>query len=196
MNPYTQGGWAQNEYGNAPSVYGALPSLAVSPSAPRSMQPDSVTFQFTQFRTTVLNCSVVSPQSRVAYRVITEATTPSCTLWKDNEGRVVAMAQWQPNATLELRGVTPRQRVRDWLRLAPDQSTRLMEVRGIHYAWAPIDGFICLYRSQTTAPKVLARIARTPNTVILELTQEAMQLNLLEPCLVATVLFVCGHNID
>lgn len=121
MNPYTQGGWAQNEYGNAPSVYGALPSLAVSPSAPRSMQPDSVTFQFTQFRTTVLNCSVVSPQSRVAYRVITEATTPSCTLWKDNEGRVVAMAQWQPNATLELRGVTPRQRVRDWLRLAPDQ---------------------------------------------------------------------------
>jgi hypothetical protein len=23
-------------------------------------------------------------------------------------------------------------------------STRLMEVRGVHYAWAPIDGFICV----------------------------------------------------
>lgn len=121
MNPFTQGGWAPNgEYATAPSVYGALPSLAVSASAPRSIQPDSVTFQFTHFRSTVLNCSVVSPQSRVAYCVVTEATTPSCTLWKDNEGRVIAKVQWQPTATLELRGVTQRQRVRDWLRLAPD----------------------------------------------------------------------------
>lgn len=88
-----------------------------------------------------------------------------------------------------------------------------MEVRGIHYAWAPIDGFICvrvpplseamysdtlvqLYRTQTSAPKILARIARAPSMVLLELTQEALQLSLLESCLVATVLFVCGHNID
>ena len=53
-----------------------------------------------------------------------------------------------------------------------------------------------LYRMQTSAPKVLARIARAPSMVLLELTQEALQLSLLEPCLVATVLFVCGHNID
>ena len=92
-----------------------------------------------------------------------------------------------------------------------------MEVRGIHYAWAPINGFICvslhlhildintslkaiknpqLYSTQTSAPKVLARVARTPNMVLLEITQEAIRLSLLEPCLVATVLFVCGHNID
>lgn len=31
---------------------------------------------------------------------------------------------------------------------------------------------------------------------MLELTQEAMQLGLLEPALVATVIFICGHNID
>ena len=98
-----------------------------------------------------------------------------------------------------------------------------MEVRGIHFAWAPIDGFICvrlaprlviparmrsrvdsfllalllqLYRTQTSAPKVLARVARAPSMVLLELTQEAMQMGLLEPCLVSAVLFVCGHNID
>ena len=53
-----------------------------------------------------------------------------------------------------------------------------------------------LYRTQTSAPKVLARVARAPSMVLLELTQEALQLSLLEPCLVATVLFVCGHNID
>ena len=85
------------------------------------MQQDSVTFQFTQFNSTVLNCQVVGPQNRVAYRVVTEATTPSCTIWKDNESRNIAMVQWQPHATLEIRGVTPRQRIRDWLRLSPDQ---------------------------------------------------------------------------
>ncbi|GJE85206.1 hypothetical protein PsYK624_012840 [Phanerochaete sordida] len=195
MNPYTQG-FQQQNWGTAPSVFGALPSLPVTTTPPRSIQPDSVTFQFTQFNTTVLNCQVVGPQSRVAYRIVTEATTPSCTIWKDNESRNIAMVQWQPNATLEIRGVTPRQRIRDWLRLSPDQSQRTMEVRGIHFAWAPIDGFICLYRTQTSAPKVLARVARAPSMVLLELTQEAMQMGLLEPCLVATVLFVCGHNID
>lgn len=124
MNPYTQGGWSsrpQQSWGTAPSVFGALPSLPVSTSIPRSMQPDSVTFQFTQFNSTILNCTVLGPQSRVAYRIVTESTTPSCTIWKDNESRNIAMVQWQPNATLEIRGVTPRQRIRDWLRLSPDQ---------------------------------------------------------------------------
>ena len=53
-----------------------------------------------------------------------------------------------------------------------------------------------LYKVNSSAPRVLARIARVPNTVILELTQEAMQLGLLEPSLIATVLLSCGHNID
>lgn len=124
MNPYTQGGWSnsqQQNWGIAPSVFGALPSLPVSSTPPRSIQPDSVTFQFTQFNSTILNCQVVGPQSRIAYKIVTEATTPSCTIWKDTENRNIAMVQWQPNATLEIRGVTPRQRIRDWLRLSPDQ---------------------------------------------------------------------------
>lgn len=120
MNPYTQGGWSQQTSGTAPSVFGALPSLPMSATVPRSMQPDSVTFQFTQFNSTVLNCQVVGPQSRIAYRIVTEPTTPSCTIFKDVESRSIAMVQWQPHANLEIRGVTPRQRIRDWLRLSPD----------------------------------------------------------------------------
>ena len=53
-----------------------------------------------------------------------------------------------------------------------------------------------LYRTQTSAPKVLARVARAPSMVLLELTQEALQIGLLEPCIVSTVLFTCGHNVD
>ncbi|KAH8101187.1 hypothetical protein BXZ70DRAFT_891932 [Cristinia sonorae] len=206
MNPFTNGGWSQagqgnsnpwdNTSGHAPSVFGALPSLAISKSVPKSIQPDSVTFTFTSFNTTILNCSVLGPQNRVAYRIVTEATAPSCTVWKDNESRSVAMAQWQPNSTLEIRGITHRQRIKDWLRLSSDKSRREVEIRGVLYAWVPMDGFICLYKAHATAPRVLARIARAPTTVLLELTQEALQADLLESCVVATVMFVCGHNID
>ncbi len=117
MNPYGQQ-WQQG--GAAPSIFGALPSLPVS-HAPRAMQSDSIMFSFTDFKTTILNCTVVGPQGRTAYRIITEPAQPACTIVKDNESKSVAMIQWQPAASLEVRGVTNRQRVRDWLRLSPDQ---------------------------------------------------------------------------
>ncbi|KAI0720753.1 hypothetical protein C8T65DRAFT_735693 [Cerioporus squamosus] len=193
MNPYGQGQW-QQQGGGAPSIFGALPS--VSPSAPNAIQADSVTFRITNFKSTILNSTIVGPQQRTLYRVVTESTAPACTIFKDNESRSIAMLQWQPNAAVEIRSVAPQQRVRDWLRLSSDQSRRVMEVRGVQYAWAPMQGFICMYKVNTSAPRVLGRIARVPNSVTLELTQEAMQLNLLEPALVATVLLSCGASID
>lgn len=53
-----------------------------------------------------------------------------------------------------------------------------------------------LYKVNSRAPRVLARIARMPNMIMLEMTQEAMQLGLLEPAVVSTVMLNCGHNID
>lgn len=131
MNPYTAGGWsrnggrgAQNPWGDGdaapPSVFGALPSLPLS-SIQSSMAPESVSFQFTNFQSTILNCTVIGPQNRTVYRIVTAQSTPSCTIWKDNESRNIAMVQWQPTATLEIQGVTPRQRVREWLRLSSDR---------------------------------------------------------------------------
>ncbi|OSX61086.1 hypothetical protein POSPLADRAFT_1034605 [Postia placenta MAD-698-R-SB12] len=195
MNPFTAGGWGTSS-GNPPSIFGALPSVPVSSSAPRSIQADSVQYKLTNFNTTVLNCTVVGPQNHVVYRVVTNSGAPSSTMWKDNESRNVGMVTWQPNATLEVRGVASRQRVRDWLRLSSDQSKRIMQIGGVQYAWSPIEGFICLYKLQSTAPRVLARIARLQSSILLDMTPEAMQLGLLEPCVVATVIFTCGHNID
>jgi len=85
------------------------------------MQADSVEFKFQDFNTTILNCTIVGPQNRVLYRVVTDSGAPSATMWKDNESRNVAQVNWQPNATLEIRGVASRQRARDWLRLSSDQ---------------------------------------------------------------------------
>ena len=117
MNPYGQGQWQQQGSG-APSVFGALPSASLL--APTAIQADSVTFQFTNFKTTILNSTVVGPQQRTVYRVVTESM-PTCTILKDNESRSVAMVQWQTNPTVEIRNVAERQRVRDWLRLSSDQ---------------------------------------------------------------------------
>ncbi|KAI0631005.1 hypothetical protein C8Q77DRAFT_1062746 [Trametes polyzona] len=190
MNPYGQ--WQQG--GAAPSIFGALPSLPAS--NPPSALPNTVTFTFTNFKTTILNSTVISPQQRTVYRVVTEATAPACTIFKDNENRNIAMIQWQPHPTVEIHGVAAKQRARDWLRLSSDQSRRVMEVRGVQYAWAPMDGSICLYKAQSTAPRVLARIARIPTAVMVDMTQEVLQAGMLEPCLVAAALMCCGHNID
>ena len=53
-----------------------------------------------------------------------------------------------------------------------------------------------MYKLHSPAPRVLARVARTPNMITVDITQEALQLHLLEPTLVATVLLSCGANID
>ncbi|KAH9933053.1 uncharacterized protein B0H18DRAFT_985309 [Fomitopsis serialis] len=192
MNPFAAGGWGTGS-GIAPSIFGALPSVAISNA--KTTQPDSVLYKFTNCNTTILNCNIAGPQGRVVYRVVTDSGAPSSTMWKDNDNRNVAMVNWQPNANVEIRGIASRQRARDWLHLSADKSKRVMTIAGVQYAWSPIEGFICLYKLQSTAPRVLARIGRAQD-VTLEMTQEAMQLGLLEACLVATVLLTCGHNVD
>lgn len=90
-----------------------------------------------------------------------------------------------------------------------------MEVRGHKYVWAPYDSFICvstahifssvafnqyiyiqLYAAGTSPPRTIARICKSFNIISLEMTPEAMQLGLLEVCVVTTVLLQCGRNID
>ena len=150
MNPYTAGGWSENTgrgsanpWGDSeaapPSVFGALPSLPLS-SIQSSMAPESLSFHFTNFQSTILNCTILGPQKRTAYRIVTASTTPSCTIWKDNESRNVEMVQWQPTATLEIQGITPRQRVKEWLRLSSDR--RYVRL-GISHT-APLTTTICL----------------------------------------------------
>ena len=45
-----------------------------------------------------------------------------------------------------------------------------------------------MYKVHSTAPRILARVARMPNMITLDITQDALQLGLLEPALVATCL--------
>ena len=114
MNPYAQQ-WGQ-QGGSTPSVYGALPSLSSS-----ATHTNTATYTFTNFNTTILNSTIVGPGNRTVYTVSTEATAPACTIFRDTEKKNIGMVQWQPHASVEVRGGAPRTRVREWLRLASDQ---------------------------------------------------------------------------
>ncbi|KAH9913785.1 uncharacterized protein BXZ73DRAFT_24850, partial [Epithele typhae] len=88
MNPYNQ--WQQQGSGT-PSIFGALPSPT---SSSASTPHDAATFTLTNFKTTVLNSTVYDPSRREAYRVVTEASSPACTVVQNSQGRNIAMIKW------------------------------------------------------------------------------------------------------
>ncbi|KIM86694.1 hypothetical protein PILCRDRAFT_64756 [Piloderma croceum F 1598] len=177
-----------------PSIVGALP-YPHSPSYP--LPPDElITYTFTSFNPTILNCTVLGPHNRPYFQVVTDASMPGYTLWKDGERKNIALVEWQNTPLLEARGILTKQQITNWLRLAPDRSHRTLEFRGNRYIWAPYSSHICLYAAGTATPKTLAKVSKSFNIISLEMTPEAIQLGLLEICVIVTVLLQCGRNID
>jgi hypothetical protein len=96
---------------------------------------------------------------------------------------------------------------------------RTMTVGGFQYTWAPDNQYInvrvllhiwpfrpsprnrwCTRTSgqlcSGPTPKFLRRIPRGEDTVVVELTTDAIQLGLQDTAIVVAVLLQCGHNID
>ncbi|KAA1472030.1 hypothetical protein DENSPDRAFT_153917 [Dentipellis sp. KUC8613] len=206
FNPYVQG-WAHagnapsgsgqpwGYDGQPPSVFGALPSF--NSTLPKLPPPSEFAmYHITGFSPTILNASVVGPRGQTHLRIITDPASPHHTIWRDAQRRTVAMVDWGTRSTVEMPGLLARQSVRSWLRLSSDRTTRTMEVRGMHYAWAPVDQYICLYYTHGSQSVVLARVCRVADGVSVEVTQRAMQYGLLEVCILCATLFLCGQNID
>lgn len=126
-NPYAQGGWSYAGNGHsvnrpwgdgfapAPSVFGALPYPTSPPPS------DLVTFQFSSFNPTILNCTILGPHSRPSFRITTDSSMPGYTVVKNAEGKNIALIEWQARPYVEVRGILPKQSIRHWLRLSPDQ---------------------------------------------------------------------------
>ncbi|EIN08182.1 hypothetical protein PUNSTDRAFT_113777 [Punctularia strigosozonata HHB-11173 SS5] len=185
MNPYASWGAGQsNPWGSVPppSILGALPSLQTPPMPPgqRAATPNVLAFHFTSFNPTIMNCTVVGPQSRTFFRVVSDPnSSPFCSIIREFEGRNVALVEWQQHPKVEIAGIADKQRVQTWLGLSSDRTSRNMYINNVGYKWTPSGNDICAH-----------------NIVTLELTYEAMQSGLLEPCVVATLLLCCGRNID
>ncbi|KAJ6540137.1 hypothetical protein DFH09DRAFT_1249541 [Mycena vulgaris] len=192
-NPYAT--WSNSNVRRAvpgvPSVHGALP-FAADPSA-----SNLVTFYFTAFKPTILNCTVIGRNTYAYFKITTDPSMPGYTAVKNPDGKIIALVEWKDRPLAEIRDVFSKQRVSEWLTLSPDASHRVMKVNGQQYIWAPQKSTICLYPAGTETPELLARIFRGDDgTVSLELTSSAVLAGLLETCVVATVLLQCGRQID
>ncbi|KAJ6517466.1 hypothetical protein C8R47DRAFT_253947 [Mycena vitilis] len=155
--------------------------------------------------TSILNCAVVGPEICPYFHVV---TFPGHTVFRTNEGRDVAEVEWVPNgggAFVELlHNNSPKdvgkQPVSSWLGVSHDASYRMMHAHGQPYVWVPRNLSICLYEWDPAAtddvPELLARIVKEDGVVTLQISLTAVELGLLEMCVVCVVLFSSGCRID
>jgi hypothetical protein len=115
----SDGTWNQNS-APPPSIVGALP-YPHPPSYP--LPPNElITYTFTSNPgLTILNCTVLGNDNRPYFQVVTDASMPGYTLWKDAERKNIALVEWQSTPLLEARGILTKQQITNWLRLAPDR---------------------------------------------------------------------------
>ncbi|KAJ7269544.1 hypothetical protein C8J57DRAFT_1066224 [Mycena rebaudengoi] len=200
MNPYAQGGWSNSlnpnavsnsTWGTNPSVYGALPY----PSPP-STTPTFLTFIFSSADGTILNSWVVGPHSRKYFQVNTDSTTSGYSVIQNSRLESVALIEWRSSPVVEIQEILSRRKASQFLTLSPNQTQRHMRARGRQFRWAPTDGYIELYNTSISSPQLFGRISQGQNGITLEVTTEAVQIGLLEACVVSAVLFMSGHSID
>ncbi|KAL0565857.1 hypothetical protein V5O48_016159 [Marasmius crinis-equi] len=200
MNPYGQAGWtssggSSSSYPSlAPSVYGALP---FSGSSSSSSNDFLLTFHFA-FNPTITNCTVTGPNSRTYFRITDNAPSPGFTLFQNSEGKSVAIIEWRrsPGHVVEIRDIVQKQLVSTWLAISRDQTYRTMNARGLTLVWTARDNYVGLFTTGTSSVQCYAKIIRGSGSLTLQMTSQAVQLGLLEPCVVAAVLLQSGRQID
>ncbi|KAH0826599.1 hypothetical protein J3R83DRAFT_4960 [Lanmaoa asiatica] len=190
---------AQNATNNvdpshAPSIFGALPYPGSTSSVINPPLHTLVTLRFTSLNPTILNCAIVGPNNQTYYRIVTDAPGQAFTLLKAAAGHNIALVEWRSHPTVEAQGVTAKQPVGQWLRLSSDRRSRTMTHNGVQYSWAPVDRFLHLFAPGSS--EWLARVTRSYDAIVLELTPRAIELRLIDAAILATALLQCGKNID
>lgn len=114
-NPFAAWNYSSDTSTPVPSIYGALPY--------QQRPPKTISFIFTSFNPSILNCSVVGGQNLHPYfHIITDSVSMAgYTMLKTAEGKSFALVQWQQHPTVEVRGAISRQPVSGWLSLSPDR---------------------------------------------------------------------------
>ncbi|KAF9049499.1 hypothetical protein BDZ89DRAFT_1154387 [Hymenopellis radicata] len=203
-NPYAQGGWFnpdnQNSINNGPWSPTSPPPPSIFGALPFSSEPKPETilqFVFT-FESTILDSTVVGPRNRTYFHIANGQPREGTTLFRDAEGRNFAVIDWQQHPVVELRDLLERQAVSSWMPLSSDRTQRAMTARGRWYCWVPQGNTILLYTAThaSTPPTPCGKLSRTDRVVTLELTANAVQVGLLEFCIVAAVLLQSGRRID
>ncbi|KAJ7055221.1 hypothetical protein C8F01DRAFT_994560 [Mycena amicta] len=187
-----------------PSIFGALPYPT------QNVRPAFMTFRFTPLEATIadgglLNASVTGPPNAKTYfRVRTDAPAEGYTVVAHaGSNAPVAVVQWSgagitAGPVVEVRGIVSKRLTSAWLALSPDKSYRAMSARGKSFVWVPEGAHICLYAAGLRQPQMFARISSDSDggALILEISSEAIQIGILEVCVVAAILLQSGRRID
>ncbi|KAF7306230.1 hypothetical protein MIND_00413600 [Mycena indigotica] len=187
-----------------PSIYGALPYPTHNP------RPAFMTFRFTALEASIsegglLNASVTGPpNAKTYYRIRTDAPAEGFTVVAQaGSNAPVAVIQWSGDGIIsgpvvEVKGVVSKRLTREWLSLSPEKSYRTMLARERSFVWVPEGAHISLYTAGLRLPQMFGRISSEAETgaLRLEITAEAIQIGLLEVCVVSAILLQSGRRID
>ncbi|KAF8548963.1 hypothetical protein OG21DRAFT_1448472 [Imleria badia] len=184
---------ATKDASNAPSIFGALPYPGSASSVDPPLHTLS-TLRFTSLNPSILDCSVVGPNNETYYRIATGFSGQAISVIKNAGGHNIALVEWRSHPTLEAQAIGAKQHVAQWLPLSSDRRSRTMVYGGVHYAWAPFDRFLLLFAPGST--QWLARVTKTYDAVVLELSTRAVELGLIDVAVLATVLLQSGKSID
>ncbi|KAJ7269618.1 hypothetical protein C8J57DRAFT_1066756 [Mycena rebaudengoi] len=160
--------------------------------------PAFLSFIFASTDGTVLNSTIIGPQSRKYFQVSTDSTTSGYSVVQNSQLESVAMIEWGNNPIVEIREIVARQQTSQFLPLSPDKSQviSILHARGRRFRWTPSDRYIELYSTSTANPRLFARISQRQSGIKLEITAEGVQIGLLEVCVVSALLLMSGHSID
>ncbi|KAJ7088275.1 hypothetical protein C8R44DRAFT_649566 [Mycena epipterygia] len=201
MNPFAQG-WPASylpthqspSWDTRPSVYGALPYHAPDPIL-RSTE-SLLTFSFSSSHGTVLNAALVGSDGRTYFHVSTERSAPGRTLVTDSNGARVGLIMWSAQPTVGIDALGWTLRASQWLCLSSDRTSRTIVVGGKQFSWRPNGGCIEMISLDNYDTQLFARISKSANSTILQLTPMAVQSNLLQVIVLSAVLLMSGRSID
>ncbi|KAH9479153.1 hypothetical protein JR316_0007736 [Psilocybe cubensis] len=173
--------------GSSGLTFGALP-LADNPC--------TMKFTFNSHQTGVLNSNVTGPNTLVYFNVSSSTTT---TTVSRKNGDVYATVEWTRHPMMQIYGETGRIPTSHWISLSPDRTQRVVMIKGRYYYWIPRGTRICLYGDDDETATIsgeIAHISRTDGEVSLNISLVAFNNGFLDACVLATVLFMSGRNID
>ncbi|KAG7086560.1 hypothetical protein E1B28_002508 [Marasmius oreades] len=192
-NPSHQGVRGSNYDEPPPSVFGALPVF--SPNATNSPM---LTYTFTSFNPSILNCTILGPGNTPSFNVFTDPAMPGYTIFKTPDGKSFGLLEWSQASKVEIRGAVAKQLASQFLRRSTDCRFRVMQVGGQDYMLlSGPQGTVTLYPAGVNAnnnSRVAQIKCRGPN-VVLEIDQNVARAGFLHACIVATVLLYSGHTI-
>ncbi|KAJ7894596.1 hypothetical protein B0H14DRAFT_2334299, partial [Mycena olivaceomarginata] len=165
-----------------PSIFGALPYPMPHKPTPTFLNP--ITFTFSNPGGTILNSAVTGPQSQRYFSVTTDSTKGGFSIVQNFGGESIAVIEWRKHPVVEI--TFDEDQVRTIFIWKAEHNTgvhrfRLMAFQG-YYRWTPHDRYI--------------RVRGILTGTIIEVAVEALKLGLLKVLVVATLLLMCGRNID